>query len=119
MASSAAPGDLEIVRDFVNTIEMEGAADPLGDGDSLPQWCEQTGLCPQPDAAALRRLREFREGLRAVLEANAGEGRPAERWQALEPFVGAAGYKMYVTAAGRPALAPEGSGAEAAIATLL
>lgn len=119
MSSTSAPGDLAIVQDFVNTVEIERAADPLNVDDSLSGWCSSTGLCPAIDQAGLRQLREFREALRGVLEANAGDGKATERWSALEPFAGRAGYKMYITPAGVPALRPEGSGADAAIAAVL
>ncbi len=119
MSSTSAPGNLAIVQDFVNTVEIEHAADPLNAEDQLPDWCTNTGFCPGIDQASLRRLREFRESLRGVLEANAGDGEATERWSALEPFAGRAGYKMYITPAGVPALRPEGSGADAAIAAVL
>jgi predicted RNA-binding Zn ribbon-like protein len=119
MASTAAPGTLETVRDFVNSVELESDADPLGPGDSLAEWCAQSGLCPDADAAALAELRRFREALRGVLEANAGDGQPADRWRALEPYAGRAGYTMYITAEGMPALRPQGFGAGAVIAAIL
>jgi predicted RNA-binding Zn ribbon-like protein len=119
MASTPAPGALETVRDFINTVEIDKATDPLGSDDSLEDWCTQTGLCPHADPASLDELRRFREALRDVLEANAGEGEAAERWRALEPYAARAGYGMYITSAGVPALRPQGSGADGAIAAIL
>ncbi len=119
MASTAAPGELELVREFVNSVEIEDTSDPLAGDDGLPRWCERTGLCRGADEQALSELRLFREALRGVLEANAGEGEPGERWQGVEPFARRAGYRMYITAAGVPALRPEGAGVDAAIAAVL
>lgn len=119
MAYTAAPGVLEIVREFINSVEIEEASDPLAGDDALPQWCAQTGYCPGIDEMGLRDLRHFREALRAVIEANAGDGKAAERWRALEPFVRRAGYGMYITPAGSPALRAQGSGADAAIGAVL
>ena len=119
MSSTAAPGALETVRDFVNTVEIEDAADPLGPADSLARWCEETGLCRGADEAALSRLRQFREGLRRVLEANAGDGDPAERWRDLEPYAAQTGYEMYISPKGMPALRACGSGVDGAISALL
>jgi predicted RNA-binding Zn ribbon-like protein len=118
MGSSAAPEPLETVRDFINTIELDAAADPLGPDDSLAQWCKDTGLCPDADERVLADLRRFRETLRGVLEAHAGDGEAAERWQAVAPYAARAGYKMYVTPEGQPALRPQGSGAEAVIGSV-
>lgn len=119
MASSAAPGGLEFVRDFVNTVEIDETRDPLSVDDSLVQWCATSGNCPGIGGADLAELRGFREALRGVLEANAGDGEAAERWCALEPYTRRAGYGMYITPAGALALRPQGSGADAVIATVL
>lgn len=119
MASNAAPGDLETVRDFVNSVEIDRALDPLQENGSLAAWCEETGLCPRPDDAALADLRAFREALRGLLEANAGDGAPADRRKALEPFAARAGFKMCISESGVPALQPQGEGADFAIAALL
>jgi predicted RNA-binding Zn ribbon-like protein len=119
MASTAAPGDLERVREFVNTVELGEHKDPLSSDDTLAQWCATSGICAALDTQGLVDLRGFREALRAVLEANAGEGNATECWHALEPYVARTGYKMYIGADGTPALAPEGAGAEAAMAALL
>lgn len=119
MASTAAPGGLEFVRDFVNTVEIDQATDPLSPDDSLAQWCATSGTCPGIGEADLADLRRFREALRSVLEANAGDGEAAERWRALEPYAGRAGFTMCITPAGTPALRPQGSGADAAIAAVL
>jgi predicted RNA-binding Zn ribbon-like protein len=75
-------------------------------------------LCAEVDDEGLTRLREFREALRAVLEAHVGEGEEPSLWQALEPFAGRACYKLGISADGRPALQPQGAGADAAIAEL-
>jgi predicted RNA-binding Zn ribbon-like protein len=119
MASTAAPGDLEIVRAFVNTVEIDQSTDPLTADDTLAEWCTKSANCAGISEEDLGRLRRFREGLRAVLEANAGDGDAAERWRALQPYAARAGYKMAITAGGGPALEPQGSGADAAIGRIL
>lgn len=118
MSSTAAPGDLEIVRTFVNTVEIDRVTDPLGPDDALARWCREQGRCPDADEAALAGLRRFREALRSVLEANAGEGDSAERWQALEPYAARACYTLGISD-GVPALRPQGSGTDAVIALVL
>lgn len=118
MASNQAPGQLETLRGFVNTVDLEQGLDPLTAPDALADWCAQTGLCEVTDSAELGRLRAFREALRAVLEAHSGEGDEAASWQALQPFAASARYGLSITERGRPALLPEGSGADAAISEL-
>ena len=119
MASTAAPGRLEFVRGFINTVELERTSDPLGRADALPLWCDRTGLCPRAGDAALDVLRGFREALRGVLESNCGGADAAARWQALEPYAARACYSMCIMPGGGPALRPQGSGAGEAIAALL
>jgi predicted RNA-binding Zn ribbon-like protein len=119
MATSELPGDLSLVLDFVNSIELEHGTNPLAGPDDLAGWCERYGLCGHASEMELARLREFREALRAVLEANAGEGDEAAAWEAMKPFAQQACYRLRITAHGRPALDPAGAGTDAAIARLL
>lgn len=118
MATSEAPGRLEVVRTFVNTVEIEEGADPLHGPDTLRPWCEETGLCSAVDDDELARLRAFREALRGVLETHVGEGDAGESWRALEPFASRVSYGLRITDRGAPALRPDGTGADAAIAEL-
>lgn len=120
MASTAAPGALETLRDFINTLEFSGGADDnfTATPDEMAKWCSESGLCPDVDNAGIARLREFREALRAVLETHVGDGEEAQLWRALQPFAEQACYRLSISDAGRPALQPQGAGADAAIATL-
>ncbi len=119
MASTAAPGPLETVRDFINTIEFSGSDDNFtATPDELEKWCRESALCPGLDDQGLAVLRDFREALRAVLESHVGEGEEAALWQALEPFAARACFKLSIATEGRPALQPQGVGADAAIAAL-
>ena len=71
----AAPGDLEVVRDFVNTLDVLPDTDELGDAESLASWLVEHRLVPAPPALAdgdLARAKSLREALRAFLMANAG-----------------------------------------------
>lgn len=116
MASSSAPGRLELVREFVNSVEIDSGADPLCGPDGLESWCTEGGRCAGLDAGALTLLREFREALRGALEANLGTADMASAWRALEPFAGRAGFKIRITGPGKPALEPQGSGPDAFVA---
>jgi hypothetical protein len=120
MASSKPPGRLGIVQDFINTLEFSGGADDKFSAgpDELASWCRESGHCPDVGEAGLARLRDFREALRAVLETHSGEGEEPALWGALEPFAEQACYRMSITSDGRPALRPQGAGADGAIAEL-
>jgi predicted RNA-binding Zn ribbon-like protein len=118
VATTEAPGRLELVRGFVNSIDLEQGLDPLTAPDHLAEWCQGAGVCRDTREVDLDELRRFREALRDVLETHAGNGDEAAAWQALEPFAGAARYRLRITGERRPALQPEGSGAGAVIAEL-
>jgi predicted RNA-binding Zn ribbon-like protein len=71
----AAPGDLELVRDFVNTLDVLPGTDEIGDPASLASWLAEHRLTPLPPVLTdedLARARSLREALRGLLLANAG-----------------------------------------------
>jgi predicted RNA-binding Zn ribbon-like protein len=73
--NQTAPGDLETVRAFVNTVDLEDGTDELTDPGALATWLTEHGLVetkPKASAADLRRALEVREALRALLLANNG-----------------------------------------------
>src|SRR5215207_5515058 len=64
----AAPGELELVRDFINTLDVLPDTDKIGDFASLASWVAEHRLVPtQPTLTeeALGRARSLREALRA------------------------------------------------------
>jgi predicted RNA-binding Zn ribbon-like protein len=70
-----APGDLELVRGFVNTRDIEERRDELSTPAELHEWLVSHGLLAADEAAGgadLRRAVKLREALRAVLLANNG-----------------------------------------------
>ncbi|HET9496934.1 MAG TPA: CGNR zinc finger domain-containing protein [Candidatus Limnocylindria bacterium] len=72
-----APGELELVRQFVNTYDVETAWDELTDPTALSAWLAERGLLPAGQRLTDRDLaaaQAFRDALRAVLAANAGHG---------------------------------------------
>lgn len=68
--------DLQLVCDFVNSVELEGGEDELADGRGLVRWLAAHGLAgaharaSDEDAAEARALRE---ALRDLMRANNGE----------------------------------------------
>jgi len=118
MATMAtAPGGLDELRDFVNTVNLEREDAFLGP-DALPEWLDATGLLPGARPEQLTGLRRFREALRQALEANAGDGDPQAAWRALEPFGRGSCLKVEIRDSG-PVLRAEGTGEGAVIGALL
>lgn len=68
--SNPAPGDLELVRSFVNTRDIDEDVEELGSPAALADWLTAHGLL-EPGGRATRAdlddARALREGLRAVL----------------------------------------------------
>ena len=75
---SRAPGELELVRRFVNTYDVEEHTDELSDPDAMRAWLKASGLpVTRVTAADVERAVTMREALRALLFANAGD--PVDR----------------------------------------
>jgi predicted RNA-binding Zn ribbon-like protein len=74
MPRDGAPGELELVRDFVNTLEVDDGTEHLADPAALAVWLAERGLMRgrTADAGDLARARRLREGLRALLLENNG-----------------------------------------------
>lgn len=71
-----APGDLAVVQGFVNTNDIEGGDEHLGDPDALASWLAAAGLCERGvrvTRAEFRIAIDAREGLRALGGTNNGE----------------------------------------------
>jgi predicted RNA-binding Zn ribbon-like protein len=77
-----APGELELVRGFVNTRDVEDGTDELSDGASAAGWFTAHGVAVGAEPfsnAELGRLIEVREALRALLLTNNSGETPDER----------------------------------------
>ena len=114
-----APGPLDLLRLFVNTLDYPAGPDQLGTPEAASQWCGRHGLPLLTNQEEAERLRAFREALREVLAANNGEVGEVEAWGALRPFLAAAGFRLALIPGSAPALEPTGSGVDRAIATML
>jgi predicted RNA-binding Zn ribbon-like protein len=70
-----APGDLELVREFVNTLNIERGVDELADPSALERWLRTRGLVrggSRPGEAELVAARRLREAIRTLLLGNNG-----------------------------------------------
>jgi predicted RNA-binding Zn ribbon-like protein len=118
--SDEAPGRLDLLRNFVNTLDYPAGPDVLAEPEAASRWCRDHGLPPVSNQRELERLRDFREVLRGVLFSNNGEGDPERAWQAMQPYVRSARFGIaFDGGRGTAALEPSGAGAERAIAMML
>jgi predicted RNA-binding Zn ribbon-like protein len=75
-AAQEAPGELELVRTFVNTLDIEDGVDKLADPAALGQWLRSQGLLrgsSRPGEADVLAARRLREAIRTLLLGNNGE----------------------------------------------
>lgn len=105
-----APGGLELVRRFVNTVELPNGPDELGTLEEARAWCLSHGLSPPKDQGHLQLLRDFRELLRDLLFANNGEGDAPNAWERLRPFLASTRLSLAVSPDRGLELSPEDKG---------
>src|SRR5436190_15968384 len=122
MASNPAPGNLELVRSFVNTWDAEVRTEALDSPASLGAWLAEQGLLPADAPVGgddLEHAVRLREALRAMLMANAGlelePSAPAE----LDAAARRARLTVRFAADGTPRTEPLAEGADGALGWLL
>ena len=113
---------LDLVRDFVNTVDLETGVDRIATPDELAEWYSEEGLVDdlvEPTRQEHADALAVREAIRQLLLAHNGcEEDAAAAGATLET----AGRKTRVGLRfvdGRPALAPEGDGASAALGQIV
>jgi predicted RNA-binding Zn ribbon-like protein len=118
----AAPGELELVRDFVNTRDLEKGTDRIDEPRRLSSWMVEQGLASAGSTFTdedVARARSLREALRTMLLANAGFPLTQEAVEELNDAARAARLGIRAGDAGRVALLPVGEGLDRAIGRLL
>jgi predicted RNA-binding Zn ribbon-like protein len=121
MTTGAAPGELELVRAFVNTLDVEDGSDELSDSRALERWLRDHGLlqsggATRTDVAAARRVRE---ALRALMAANNGVSVRKEAAVALNEAARRAGLGARFEPNGTARLEPAARGVDGALGRLL
>ena len=117
--TSSAPGDLDIVRSFVNTYDAEHGTEDWTGPAELSAWLGEIGLTDGARATLtdVARFKEVREALRSLLMANNGlalDEDPSDRLN--EALAGAASEVRF--AGGSATLEPRGGALEAALARI-
>jgi predicted RNA-binding Zn ribbon-like protein len=116
-----APGDLELVRDFVNTRDLEKGTDRIEAPGGLVSWLVGKGLAHAGYALTdedVARARAFREALRSMLLANAGLSPEAGNAEGFDAAARGARLEVGTGDTGTLALLPVGDGLDRAIGRL-
>lgn len=108
---SAAPGDLELVRRFVNTLDIEADTDALASPSDATAWLREQGWPAQLGRSELRELVRLREALRDLVSAR---GTPAERAAGRSVDAVALRHPVVVRVTSPTPLAPSSRGAASA-----
>ena len=119
----AAPGELEIVRDFVNTLDVLPGTEKLEEAADLARWLVERRLVPAGTVLGeedLARTRRLREALRAMLLANADFPFPEYAAEAFDAAAAGARLRAEAGEAGRVKLLPaEADGLDHAVGRML
>ena len=118
----AAPGELELVRTFVNTADIEEGLDDLGTPAELRDWLTARELMDPGERVTegdLRRAREVREGLRALLLSNNGCEFDSTAIERLDRAASRAGLRLRFHPGGCAEFEPDATGVDGALARLL
>jgi predicted RNA-binding Zn ribbon-like protein len=118
-----APGELELVRTFVNTLDIEQGTDAVSTPAELGEWLSTVGLAGarlRPTPAALRRAVRLREALREILLAHSdGSPEPSAAWRTLDEAATRARLQVRFDPAGAALLEPASTGVDGALGRLL
>jgi predicted RNA-binding Zn ribbon-like protein len=117
------PEELDVVIDFVNTLDVETGVDEIADPAALSGWFSARGLQDANDvrgrAAEHRRTIALREALRSLMLANNGGAPEPGAWAELEQAAARGSLRAHFGADGGARLDADGSGVDAALARLL
>ncbi len=118
--SDAAPGALELVRLFVNTVDLEDGADELSTPAALAAWLDTRGLGRfAATPADLRDARRLREAFRGLLLENNGAAGGSEAAAVLDRAAARARLELRFGGERGVALEPLAGGIEAALGRLV
>jgi len=122
MASNPAPGELELVRAFVNTWDADEDVERLTGPADLRDWLAERGLldpAARVTAGDLREAVAVREALRALLLANAGIGIGPGAGEVLDAAAGRARLAVRFDEEGRVRTEPAAGGVAGALGRIL
>ncbi len=85
-----APGALNLVRAFVNSINLETGKDEFETPAAAGAWLEEHDLPASVEAGDLASLRDLREAIRTVLLAHSGDAVVEPAWRRLSELIAGA-----------------------------
>jgi len=122
MGSQAAPGQLEDLRQFVNTRDLDLDTEKLESPEALSEWLAERDLLVAGTRVGQRDLEqaiELRETLRELLLENNGAELDPKSIEALNDAVSGATLSVHFDTDGSPTLAVAGSGTSPVIGPLV
>jgi predicted RNA-binding Zn ribbon-like protein len=116
-----APGELELVRQFVNTNDIDDGIETFASPEDLRRWLSEHDLeaAGELGEQELERAIDLREALRALLLANSGEPLEAGAVEALNDSARQVKLSVRFEPDGGSALAPETTGVDGALGAIL
>jgi predicted RNA-binding Zn ribbon-like protein len=118
--SDTAPGELELVRLFVNTVDLEDGDDELSSPDALAGWLEAHRLGGgSAGSADLHGARRLREAIRGLLLENSGMNVREESALTLAQAAERARFAVRFDPAGTMTLEPRAAGVDGALGRLV
>lgn len=122
MASATAPAELELVREFVNTMDIESGTDDLGNPETLHAWMTGRALITDDERvtdADLAGAVEVREALRSLMEVNGGASPDPAAQETLNRVAGRARFAVQFGSGGTSALESEATGVDGGLGLIL
>jgi predicted RNA-binding Zn ribbon-like protein len=113
---------LDLVRDYVNTYDLETGIDTISSPDELAMWFSEQGLVDdlvEPTDAEHANALAVREAIRELLLANNGVEADADTASKTLEEAGRKAHLGVRFEGGRPILAPEGDGTYGAIGRIV
>ncbi|MBL1118422.1 CGNR zinc finger domain-containing protein [Streptomyces sp. 110] len=113
MKRQDAPGELEWVRAFINTRDLELASDSMDSAQGLRSWLAERSLIPPGTPVGeedLRHAVEVRESLRALARTNSGQQMDPEAARTLDGLASGAVVRLRFREDGTRHVGPEEDG---------
>ena len=117
-----ASGDLGVVQEYVNTIDLQDGPELLTDPNTLREWLAARGLMApdaQLDAEDYRHALALREAIRGVIGGNSGSPIYPVDLATLNEAATASRLRVRFGPGGKPRLEPEATGAVGAMGRLV